>query len=80
MAIFTKQQVASHCQVDDCWVILNSKIYDISDYLEEDSHPGGFTVLVDYFGKDISNIFFKNHSEQEFQLLSFYEIGLLDIN
>ena len=41
--------------MDDAWIILNDVVYDISDFLEDETnHPGGFSLLVEYLGKDIS--------------------------
>ena len=31
--------VKPHNKKGDCWVVVHSRIYDITDYL--DSHPGG---------------------------------------
>ena len=29
-------------------------VYDLSDYLEENSHPGGIAIILDYIGKDVT--------------------------
>ncbi len=56
---YSLTQVAEHNSMDDAWIILNNCVYDISDFLEEESnHPGGFSLIVEYLGKDISVRYF----------------------
>lgn len=31
--------IRSHNTKDDCWIVVNSKIWDVTDFL--DKHPGG---------------------------------------
>lgn len=40
---FTKEEVAQHTKVDDCWTIINGGVYDITNYVP--MHPGGDEIL-----------------------------------
>ncbi|KAJ3322641.1 hypothetical protein HDV06_002855 [Boothiomyces sp. JEL0866] len=72
-----RQEVAKHNTVDDAYVILQDTVYDITDYLEEETHPGGTILLKEYLGKDITTVFKETypHSKDALELLKFYEIG-----
>lgn len=49
---YTMRQVAEHVTLDDCWVVVNGKIYNMSEFL--DDHPGGKRAVMLYAGKDAS--------------------------
>ncbi|BFZ53964.1 hypothetical protein PYCC9005_000995 [Savitreella phatthalungensis] len=48
--MLSAQEVAKHNTKDDCWVIVNGKAYDVTEFLPE--HPGGPAIIVKYAGKD----------------------------
>jgi cytochrome b involved in lipid metabolism len=48
-------EVAKHASPDDCWLIINQKVYDVSEYLT--SHPGGTAVVTPYCGKEATSAF-----------------------
>ena len=47
---FTKEDVAKHKTATDAWIVINTRVYDISLYLEY--HPGGKDILLGASGKD----------------------------
>ena len=51
---YTLEEVAKHTTPDDCWLILDDKVYDVSGY--GDSHPGG-EVVYDGCGIDATEMF-----------------------
>ncbi|QOU21007.1 hypothetical protein BRETT_000724 [Brettanomyces bruxellensis] len=55
----TKARLQQHHSRRDCWVSLNGKVFDITNYL--DFHPGGRDLLVENAGKDATLIFQKYH-------------------
>ncbi|KAF9450323.1 acyl-CoA dehydrogenase, partial [Macrolepiota fuliginosa MF-IS2] len=58
---FTQEEVAKHNKDGDLWVIVDSKVYDLSRFAK--MHPGGLTVLLDedVAGKDATDAFFSLH-------------------
>jgi len=56
----TVSELANHDKKDDCWVNLYGKVYDFTDFL--DDHPAGAEAILEYGGKDGSDIFSKVHS------------------
>jgi cytochrome b involved in lipid metabolism len=54
-AVMSAAEVAKHSSADDCWLIINSKVYDVSEYLR--SHPGGRGTITPYCGKEATHAF-----------------------
>ncbi len=78
---FTVAEVALHKKMNDCWIIINNKVYDVGSFLEE--HPGGADLIVPFCGKDASQAFStkggKNntHSQTAQNSLQQYLLGIL---
>ncbi|KAH9233368.1 hypothetical protein K456DRAFT_1798675, partial [Colletotrichum gloeosporioides 23] len=51
--------VQKHQTVDDCWIALHGKVYDITAFLAV--HPGGKAILLKNAGKDASDAFDSFH-------------------
>ncbi|KAG6888919.1 hypothetical protein C0995_004932 [Termitomyces sp. Mi166 len=58
---YTKEEVAKHHKPSDLWIIVDSKVYDLSRFAA--MHPGGLSVLTDQqvAGQDATDIFFSLH-------------------
>ncbi|WP_022667143.1 FMN-dependent alpha-hydroxy acid dehydrogenase [Desulfospira joergensenii] len=59
MRKITMQEVEGHNTPDDCWVVINGKVYDLSVFQQE--HPGGSPIITNNAGKDVSNLFNNVH-------------------
>ena len=57
---YSRKEVAQHKRRADCWLTIESKVYDVSGFLAQ--HPGGANVLAEYCGKDASGPFGALHS------------------
>ncbi|KAJ6462050.1 acyl-CoA dehydrogenase [Mycena vitilis] len=61
---FTTQEVSKHNKQGDLWIIIDSKVYDISKFSA--MHPGGLSVLLDadVAGQDATEAFFSLHRHE----------------
>ncbi|GME69408.1 unnamed protein product [[Candida] boidinii] len=55
----TKDELSKHNKLDDFWVCIDRKVYDLTSYL--DFHPGGVEILKAVAGKDGTALFNKYH-------------------
>jgi cytochrome b involved in lipid metabolism len=75
---FSMSDVAKHSNENDCWIVIDGKVYDVTSYIE--SHPGG-RVLVNFCGQDGSLAFAtkgkknKPHSPAAYEILKTLYIG-----
>ncbi|KAI0134521.1 acyl-CoA dehydrogenase [Xylariales sp. AK1849] len=59
---FSRDEVAKHNKEDDIWFIIDSKVYDVSDFI--DAHPGGEAVLRQVAGTDATTAFYNLHRHE----------------
>lgn len=58
---FTPSEVSKHNKDKDMYIIVDSDVYDVSEFVNE--HPGGAKILKRVAGKDASKQFWKYHNE-----------------
>lgn len=46
---FTREEVEKHNKEDDCWIVINGKVYDATRVLSW--HPGGKTPIMAHAGR-----------------------------
>lgn len=76
----TVDAVAAHASVDDCWVIIEGKVYDITTYIPQ--HPTPAAVLLPWCGRDATKGmrtkgYGREHSPTAWGLLEQLQIGVL---
>uniref|UniRef100_M4ALF2 Fatty acid 2-hydroxylase n=1 Tax=Xiphophorus maculatus TaxID=8083 RepID=M4ALF2_XIPMA len=76
---FTEREVARHSTKDSCWVLLGTRVYDVTAFLR--MHPGGEALIRSRAGKDLTQVMEgppHRHSPNARRWLEQYYIGELD--
>ena len=58
--LFYFHEVEKHTYENDCWIIIDGIIYDVSNFIN--FHPGGKKIILSFAGKDVTHTFKKIHS------------------
>ncbi len=79
-ATYTAADVARHARPEDCWMIIDGRVYDISAYLPD--HPSRSGIVEPWCGKEASEAYHtkgrgRPHSAGANALLAEYRIGTL---
>jgi hypothetical protein len=53
--VLSAAEVAKHDSSSDCWLIIENKVYDVSEYLG--THPGGSDIIIQYCGTEATDAF-----------------------
>lgn len=74
-------EIAKHNYTNDCWLIINNKVYNVTSYLSQ--HPGGTSAVAPYCGGEATRAFQTKdqgtpHSNQANNLVAVFLIG--DLN
>ncbi|KAJ5945245.1 hypothetical protein N7516_005413 [Penicillium verrucosum] len=76
---FTSAEVQSHNNAKSCYITLGSNVYDVTDFL--DAHPGGGDLILEYAGKDVTDILkdeiSHEHTDAAYEILDEYHIGFV---
>lgn len=76
MKSYTVEQVQAHNTPNDCWIIIDGKVFDVTAFLNE--HPGGKKVLAKKAGKDCSKVFKQFHNDSIMQRVGLpMQIGVI---
>jgi len=74
-----KAEVASHNTAASCYVVMGTRVFDVTDFI--DSHPGGADLILEYGGKDVTQILENeashHHSEAAYEILDDSLIGFV---
>jgi len=72
----TSTEIAKHSSKEDCYLIIDAKVYDVSTYIGK--HPGGSKSITSRCGEEVTGIFASIHSNFAWDLLNDYYIGALN--
>jgi cytochrome b involved in lipid metabolism len=73
---YTLSEVQQHCSLDDCWMVIFDKVYNITEFVND--HPGGDFILLEYAGRDATHPFLSSrHGSAAYKMLDKYWIGIL---
>ena len=61
MQEYTLEEISKHSTATDCWIIINSLVYDVTRFLS--SHPGGKSSILAFAGKDATEVFYDLHKK-----------------
>jgi hypothetical protein len=53
--VFDLEEVKKHSREDDCWLVVEGDVFDVTDFLDE--HPGGFDIIISNTGTLIKQFF-----------------------
>jgi cytochrome b involved in lipid metabolism len=79
---YTLEDVAPHSKAEDCWLVIEDNVYDVTPYIQKQIHPGGAAILFGC-GKDATAVFNlrpkdqKAHSQNARNILKDYFLGAL---
>jgi cytochrome b involved in lipid metabolism len=68
--------VATHSVANNCWVVINNKVYDVTSYIPY--HPGGPAAITGICGSDGTTVFNVAHNGGVLRVLTPYYVG--DLN
>ena len=76
-SIYKIEDIMEHNKRDDCWIVINNIVYDITDFI--DDHPGGDSILITVAGTDASNFFNELHRPELLEEIAInYKIGIIN--
>jgi cytochrome b involved in lipid metabolism len=75
--MINRSEVSVHCHENDCWIIINGKVYNVTAFLNE--HPGGPEIIQELAGKDATEDFMDTgHSPVAHSTLNKFYVGLAE--
>lgn len=74
--VLTRAEVAKNNTEDSLWMIIDSKVYDVTEFI--DAHPGGEAVLKQVAGTDATEAFYNLHRQEVLQKYENLAIGTIE--
>lgn len=56
----SKEELAEHNNEESCWIAINGKVYDLTDFVSE--HPAGPESILNLSGKEATKEFLEVHT------------------
>ena len=78
LEVISLEEVSYHCTMEDGWMVIYDKVYEVTEFLRMGSHPGGEDVMMEYLGYDGTMAFRGvGHSRGALMMLEKYVVGIL---
>jgi cytochrome b involved in lipid metabolism len=79
--LIAMSEVARHASSEDCWMVIDTRVYDLTAYLPE--HPSQPSIILPWCGKEASEAYKtknkgRSHSAQADQALAHHAIGRVE--
>lgn len=79
--VIAMSEVARHASSEDCWMVIDTRVYDLTAYLPE--HPSQPSIILPWCGKEASEAYKtktkgRSHSAHADQALANYAIGRIE--
>ncbi|KAJ5150731.1 Aldolase-type TIM barrel [Penicillium coprophilum] len=58
--LLSARQISEHKTPEDCWVVVDKQVWDVTDFLEE--HPGGSAIILKHAGRDATRAYSEVHA------------------
>lgn len=80
LPVITMEELAVHDKQEDCWMVIEGKVYDFSAYLP--SHPAPAVVMTPWCGKEATEGmrtkgYGRDHSPAAWAMMDEYLVGSL---
>ena len=76
LRLVSEQEVAKHCTRDDCWVVIDGRVYDFTSFLSD--HPGGDWSIACWAGRNAGAVFHDVHHDDVSKLKEMFCIGVME--
>jgi len=70
---FAWPEIRKHTARDDCWVVIEGKVYDLTEFAAQ--HPAGAGPILAHAGTDVTELFTAIHSYDAHVLKAAYVLG-----
>lgn len=79
-SVISLEALAAHNSETDCWMAIEGKVYNLTDYLPK--HPTPASMLLPWCGKEATEGmrtkgYGRDHSPMAWEMLNAYEVGTL---
>lgn len=74
--LFTRQEVSKHNKREDCWLVVNKRVYDVTSYV--DFHIGGDAILNNAGGENTDAVFGEQHPGKVREMIEEYYVGWVE--
>ncbi len=74
---YTLAEVAQRNTAANCWMAAFGNVYNLTDYIASESHPGGRSALLSGCGTDATATFERIHSPSARRDLDALQVGVL---